>query len=211
MAPLPSHLDLVQGVVLPRPVGGHVVLDFCNTRAGWVGRGPARVDWLTSYQAFLAWAGYCDLLPDGTVARLADASAAEPAEAERVHEEALGLRSHLYDVLTDATATGAFRSVAARVDRALARRRLVAVPAGSGMGATWESPCELELPLDRIALLAGDLLTDTDRRAGIRLCPGDSCGWVFLDARGRRRWCSMATCGNRAKVRAHAARAQGAG
>jgi predicted RNA-binding Zn ribbon-like protein len=38
----------------------------------------------------------------------------------------------------------------------------------------------------------------------VRTCP--SCGWLFLDARGRRRWCSMATCGNRAKVRAHAAR-----
>ncbi|MGW5195753.1 CGNR zinc finger domain-containing protein, partial [Kribbella sp. NPDC004138] len=41
-------------------------------------------------------------------------------------------------------------------------------------------------------------------RAHVRTCP--SCGWLFLDPRGRRRWCSMATCGNRAKVRAHAAR-----
>jgi predicted RNA-binding Zn ribbon-like protein len=43
-------------------------------------------------------------------------------------------------------------------------------------------------------------------REHVHTCP--SCGWLFLDPRGRRRWCSMATCGNRAKVRAHAARAR---
>lgn len=34
-------------------------------------------------------------------------------------------------------------------------------------------------------------------------CP--ACGWMFYDVTrgGRRRWCSMATCGNRSKVRQH--------
>jgi predicted RNA-binding Zn ribbon-like protein len=30
-------------------------------------------------------------------------------------------------------------------------------------------------------------------------CPGRDCGWVFVN-RGNRRWCIMATCGNRAKA-----------
>jgi len=35
----------------------------------------------------------------------------------------------------------------------------------------------------------------------IRECPGEDCGYLFRDtSRGRRRWCSMKTCGNRAKV-----------
>jgi predicted RNA-binding Zn ribbon-like protein len=40
----------------------------------------------------------------------------------------------------------------------------------------------------------------TDR---FRICANDGCRWVFEDASraGRRRWCDMATCGNRAKVR----------
>ena len=33
---------------------------------------------------------------------------------------------------------------------------------------------------------------------------GDDCGWLFLDPRGRRRWYRMRSCGNRAKVAAHA-------
>ena len=32
-------------------------------------------------------------------------------------------------------------------------------------------------------------------------CPGDDCGYLFRDtSHGRRRWCSMRSCGNRAKV-----------
>jgi predicted RNA-binding Zn ribbon-like protein len=219
MAELPSQL--VRGLVLPRPVGGDVALDFCNTRAGRSGRGAARKDWLPSYQALGVWAGYSRLLPGQAVARLLDQAAAEPADAARRYEEAISFRTDLYDVLTDAAAASAFRSVAAVVERATARRRLVAVPAEpapaepepaaswSGLAARWESPDDLGFPLDRIALLAGELLTDT-RRASVRPCAGDDCGRLFLATHGRRRWCSMATCGNRAKARAHAARVRGA-
>lgn len=36
-----------------------------------------------------------------------------------------------------------------------------------------------------------------------RICANDGCRWVFEDhsRAGRRRWCDMTTCGNRAKVR----------
>ena len=44
----------------------------------------------------------------------------------------------------------------------------------------------------------------------IRQCAADDCALVFVDESrtGSRRWCSMQRCGNRAKVRAHRARAQ---
>ncbi|RKR75587.1 CGNR zinc finger domain-containing protein [Frondihabitans australicus] len=47
---------------------------------------------------------------------------------------------------------------------------------------------------------------DPGRR--IRHCSAEDCGLVFADESraGSRRWCSMTTCGNRAKVRAHRAR-----
>jgi predicted RNA-binding Zn ribbon-like protein len=50
--------------------------------------------------------------------------------------------------------------------------------------------------VDAIALLG-----DPQRLARVRLCPGRDCGWLFLDASGRRRWCSMTTCGSREKMR----------
>jgi Conserved protein containing a Zn-ribbon-like motif, possibly RNA-binding len=48
-----------------------------------------------------------------------------------------------------------------------------------------------------------------DSGGRIRECAADDCTLVYLDASraGTRRWCSMQRCGNRAKVRAHRARA----
>ena len=48
---------------------------------------------------------------------------------------------------------------------------------------------------------------DVDR---LRICASDTCDWVFYDSSrtGRRRWCDMNTCGNRAKAARHRARAR---
>jgi predicted RNA-binding Zn ribbon-like protein len=45
----------------------------------------------------------------------------------------------------------------------------------------------------------------------LRICANDGCRWVFDDTSrtGRRRWCSMASCGNRAKAARHRARRRG--
>jgi predicted RNA-binding Zn ribbon-like protein len=53
-----------------------------------------------------------------------------------------------------------------------------------------------------VELLGGD---DADR---VRRCAGERCWLLYLDTSpaGRRRWCSMERCGNRAKVRSHRAR-----
>jgi predicted RNA-binding Zn ribbon-like protein len=75
------------------------------------------------------------------------------------------------------------------------------VTAGRGFPAS----TGLDLPLLAVAWAAADLLTSTGTVAA---CPGTGCGWLFADPRGRRRWCSMALCGNRAKARRHAGRAR---
>jgi predicted RNA-binding Zn ribbon-like protein len=45
-----------------------------------------------------------------------------------------------------------------------------------------------------------------------RICANDQCAWTFFDASptGRRRWCDMRTCGNRAKAARHRARVRAA-
>jgi predicted RNA-binding Zn ribbon-like protein len=42
----------------------------------------------------------------------------------------------------------------------------------------------------------------------IKTCASDTCDWIFYDASrtSRRRWCDMATCGNRAKAARHRAK-----
>jgi predicted RNA-binding Zn ribbon-like protein len=60
---------------------------------------------------------------------------------------------------------------------------------------TGEALARLAMPL--VEAIAGG---ETSR---FRICANDGCRWVFEDASraGRRRWCDMATCGNRDKVR----------
>ena len=62
---------------------------------------------------------------------------------------------------------------------------------------------------DRIALEIHRLLEEYGTSA-VGLCASDACGWVFLDPSHRRRWCTMAVCGNRAKARRYAARTRSA-
>jgi predicted RNA-binding Zn ribbon-like protein len=58
--------------------------------------------------------------------------------------------------------------------------------------------------LGAIARDAIELLAREDERERLRSCALASCGSIFLTPAGRRerRWCSMARCGNRAKVNA---------
>ena len=44
-------------------------------------------------------------------------------------------------------------------------------------------------------------LLDEFGTSAVGLCASEACGWVFLDPSHRRRWCTMAVCGNRAKAR----------
>ena len=51
---------------------------------------------------------------------------------------------------------------------------------------------------------AGDLLTG-GKLDKVKRCANPECGWLFLDdsRAGKRRWCSMQSCGNRAKAKRH--------
>jgi predicted RNA-binding Zn ribbon-like protein len=59
------------------------------------------------------------------------------------------------------------------------------------------------LARDAVDLFGGPLA----RR--IRVCAAENCGLLLVDTSrpGRRRWCSMELCGNRAKIRTHRSRA----
>lgn len=56
-----------------------------------------------------------------------------------------------------------------------------------------------------LAVSALSILADHRELSRLRICPGDNCGWLFIDEtkNARRTWCSMETCGNRAKAARH--------
>ncbi|MET9523049.1 BTAD domain-containing putative transcriptional regulator [Streptomyces coeruleorubidus] len=178
---------------LPWSTSGHPALEFCNTYAGWGGERLPGSDWLRGYATLAVWAGHLDLIEDRQVTRLREQALRQPAEAAAVLAEARRLRTNLYACLTDPQDGRAFKAVAAAVEDAA--RLSVFTRGEDGLGRWQSSPSAgLRLPVCAVARSAGELLADP-RRFTVRGCPSRDCGWLFLDESGRRRWCSLATCG----------------
>jgi predicted RNA-binding Zn ribbon-like protein len=96
-----------------------------------------------------------------------------------------------------------------RVNRALRARaatELVAAPDGIGVDHRHVGD-PIDDALARVTdPLVQELASGNPER--LRVCANDMCRWVFYDESraGHRRWCDMATCGNRAKAARHRAR-----
>lgn len=77
----------------------------------------------------------------------------------------------------------------------IAHGHLVAIPVGKPADAVASL-----VSFDALQLLAsGDLFN-------LHHCANPDCVLLFLDATGRRKWCSMQICGNRTKVARHQSR-----
>jgi predicted RNA-binding Zn ribbon-like protein len=191
---------LIDGFVLPASIAGESVLDFCNTRAGWGTAEPR--EYLTSYDHVVVWARDAELISVVDAMQLRRRARRDAAKARDVLERILALRDAVYEAATNPGSTGAWEAVAAEARAAGS----VAVLFPDGLpGRRWRIPdtAGLDQPLLALAWAAGAFLDSADLPL-VGRCPGTDCGWLFLDPRGRRRWCTMAVCGNRAKARRHA-------
>ena len=91
--------------------------------------------------------------------------------------------------------------------RAAASHAVLTTDASPGHRWSIAETAGLARPVLEVAREAGDLLATTEL-THVRTCPGTDCVWLFFDRSGRRRWCTMKVCGNRAKARRHAERAR---
>jgi predicted RNA-binding Zn ribbon-like protein len=197
MAAAYVHVD---GLEVPVQVSGHPGLELCNTLAGW--NEPPLTDYLLSYDHLAVWAGQTGLLAAADVAKLRALAGRRPRQAAAVLSHAHELRGRAYTVLLDRGQDVVFDRFAEDVSAAAAHLRLVR---GDAVRREISSKAGLDAPIFAAAWMASELLISPD--AGqVRACPGSGCGWLFLDRTGRRRWCMMSTCGNRAKARRFTAR-----
>ena len=192
-------------------VGGHPYLDFLNTGGGSTkARDASHFDGWADALDWLGMAGLASAAERRMLARLAGGKGAGAALNRLVAQRESG-----YMVLS-AVARDAAPPEAARLhlenDIRLALRH-AALPLFPDRQNLWQvdaNAAGLDLPRHRLALSAQGLIAD-----GLlpRLHECEACTWLFLDtSRGkRRRWCSMATCGNRAKARRHYQARQAAG
>jgi predicted RNA-binding Zn ribbon-like protein len=190
----------------PELVGGALCVDFANT-VGYRGRPSAPQDRLNHYSDLVHWSFHAGALTDARRRQLLRAEKQRPDSAARVLGEAIELREALARLLLGERREEDLASVNRLLARAPSRTRLVRTAEGWDWATTGGEP--LEEPLWPVLWSGTDLLTSEQRR-WVRACGDAECSWLFLDtSRGhRRRWCSMETCGNRAKARRHYARQQ---
>ena len=136
-------------------------------------------------------------------------AAAEPLEARelgRVHRVRTALRDVAHSLSEHrAPDTGSLETI----NRALHARQIIElVPAPDGCSVDHRHVGD---PIDdALARLTEPLVLELTEGhpERIKTCASDTCDWIFYDASrtSRRRWCDMATCGNRAKAARHRAR-----
>ena len=201
--PPPFERDLRQRVIAAPSLG--LCLDFANTRF-WRGT-EAPTESLVDYDALVRWLAQASVVGPETVLSLGRLRDVDLGAAQRLFADALQAREMLYRLFS-ALVTGSTLGVEVRQLNALLaasppRKELVLGGGNSGWRVPMITPSSGEL-LAPILWSAADLSLAVDR-VRLRICDNGKCRWLFLDESkgGTRRWCSMSSCGNRAKVHRH--------
>ena len=179
-------------------VADNLALDFINTRYGvW----EQLQECLVTDGSVVDWLGAAGVLPDGVHAAprgLLALALALRTGARTLVEAALSATGADADadVVNEVLEKGRGRT-ALQWDASAARFTRTTQRLGHD-GASLLAP---------VAEALVQLLADADLQM-VRQCEGDACSLLFHDLTKshRRRWCSMAVCGNRMKVAAFRAR-----
>ena len=185
-------------------------LDFVNTlqlvKGDWF-------DHLGSTVEALDWLHGHGLIHDGPTGDETNRQPNDQADDDRALRRIRRTRAALRE-LADATYEGRPPRPEAidDVNRALRAKEVIQlVPSADGLRLDHRHTGD---PVDdALANLADPIVREiaAGRPERLRACASDTCLWVFYDdsRTGRRRWCDMASCGNRAKAARHRARVKG--
>ena len=192
--------------------GGALCLDFANTVEWHAGEHPD--DKLHNYTDLVAWAEAAAVLSPAHAERLREMALKQPELAKAAFDRAINFREAIYRLFVAVTERKPFQEDdLAFLNEALGESlsHLQVVPSSARFEWGWvESPPRFDQLLWPVARSAGELLI-SDELARVSQCADDrGCGYLFVDmSRNRsRRWCSMESCGNRAKAHRHYQRRQ---
>jgi predicted RNA-binding Zn ribbon-like protein len=188
-------------------VADHRALDFLNSVAT---PQDERIDWLVDGPSFLRWlvrAFDVDADLSFAGARLDEVA----ARARLFREWFRGFVEKHAGELLRPSQVRSLRPLNAVLSVDRAYQQVVSAKEGATLvlrtQRDFKSAADLLQP---IAHAVADLLCNADFEQ-VRQCEGANCTLWFLDISKshKRRWCSMAVCGNRAKVAQHRARQRG--
>lgn len=191
-------------------IGGRLAVDFGNAAQFATSADKGHDGW-DELVAFLLAAGTISTARGDALRKL---PLVAPEEAGKLVRLAIALRSAVRQIL-DARVRGVQLTPEwiAQINDVLAYtegyERLESARDPSKRESDWRLQLatrsdQLEWLLAAIARSAAELVAEGPA-APLRKCANPKCGLFFYDdsRTGGRRWCSMATCGNRAKVAAH--------
>ncbi|MFF4507523.1 CGNR zinc finger domain-containing protein [Streptomyces sp. NPDC001401] len=186
-------------------LGGHPALDFVNTVAG---RTKDRtVERLGEFVDAIDWAHAANVLDDDERENLRARAERAPSEASAaladLHTQREALHAFLLAGVENTACEPAVRDrVKADIEAAYRDAHLSDRFRTQTAWVIDPDEAGLHVLTRRLALTGAALLT-SEQRSQIAVC--GRCSWLFLDPSPtrRRRWCSMATCGNRAKAQRH--------
>jgi len=205
-----AKLEKTHGPVLPLEQG-HLArlqdgLDFVNT----LDFSPDPHDHLDSPRAVLEWLCNHDLLHVEAKEDLLRHYDASPEAGGRVLARLLRAREAMRGILEKTAGRRAPNPAdLAELNRALRTHyvyELVLAPDGVRIEHRHQGD-PVEGAIARLVeSIARELTQGHPER--VRICQNEKCRWVFADTSrtGRRKWCEMSTCGNRAKVARYRAR-----
>jgi predicted RNA-binding Zn ribbon-like protein len=179
-------------------LGNHPALDFLNTRLDDRG---VPIDLLPDSHAVARWLAAAGVIHDAE--GISRHWTGTPAQILRFREH---LRKAVIRLEGGSTPPVSFiHEINAHLANFPAIRELTASPPLSRT-ARWQFTGHVDSALGPLAEFAADLFATTTDPSRLRKC--DACMIHFLDTskKGTRRWCSMALCGNRAKVAAYTGR-----
>jgi predicted RNA-binding Zn ribbon-like protein len=194
----------------PAPLffGEHPAMDFLNTVATPAG---TTYDWLADGADLVDWLERSALIDHATAGEFREGN---PRQLDRVAKEARALREWLRRFVKRHAGNALKASAQKELEELneLLAKDHVYFQIEPRSGPAPSSPFELKLRrrwaepeqlLQPIAAAVGDLISTADFRL-LRACENPDCTIFFYDRskNHRRRWCSMAMCGNRAKVAA---------
>lgn len=185
-------------------IAGNVCLDFINTLDDRTSAQPKEL--LENYYELARFGEDTGILTPAQLDFLYERVRLMPDEAEEALRRAINLREALYAifsaVMNKQTAPQlAMDRLNANIHNAALHARL-AQHEGRLEWRFDDMTSAFDTMLWPIARAAADLLASSDL-ALVRACSSPTCQWFFLDTskNHHRRWCSMKSCGNRAKVR----------
>lgn len=179
-------------------------LDFVNTLE--FSKGVTR-DEFTDAAGAVVWLQHHQLLHRETADVLVTDVSTDDAAALRLLQRIQKTRGALRELLDAAVERRPPAESALReVNRALRAPYVYElVPAADGVSLDHRHEGDaISGALARLSEAIARELTQTDKER-LRVCANDECRWVFRDnsPAGRRKWCDMSSCGNRAKAARH--------